>query len=125
MQRIPATERPDLARIAEEHGFEFDPEEGVVGWDESAWYQFTPRQMEDDLTGPMEEIERLCFEVVDRAVTNESVLQRLGIPEFFWDYIAQSWRDGEKNDLESGLHHLAHAGCCLLFMLWLDDRGVK
>lgn len=36
-----------------------------------------------------------------------------------------AWRDGEKNDTESGLHHLAHAGCCLLFMLWLDDRGVR
>ncbi len=97
MQRIPATERPDLARIAEEHGFEFDPDEGVIGWDESAWYRFTPRQMEEDLTGPIEELERLCFEVVERAVANESVLQRLGIPEYFWDYIAQSWRDGEKN----------------------------
>jgi hypothetical protein len=36
-----------------------------------------------------------------------------------------AWRDGEKRDPESGLHHLAHAGCCLLFMLWLDDKGVK
>jgi hypothetical protein len=33
-----------------------------------------------------------------------------------------AWRGGEKNDPESGLHHLAHAGCCLLFLLWLDNQ---
>jgi hypothetical protein len=49
-------------------------------------------------------------------------------PERYYDALMRhvhAWRDGEKNDQESGLHHLAHAGCCLLFMLWLDDRGVK
>lgn len=33
-----------------------------------------------------------------------------------------AWKDGEKIDPESGIHHLAHAGCCLLFMMWLDDK---
>ncbi len=28
---------------------------------------------------------------------------------------------GEKLDPESGLPHLAHAGCCLLFMAWFDN----
>ena len=28
-----------------------------------------------------------------------------------------AWRLGETHDPESGLHHLAHAGCCLLFLL--------
>ena len=49
-------------------------------------------------------------------------------PERYYDALMRhthAWRDGEKNDQESGLHHLAHAGCCLLFMLWLDDKGVK
>lgn len=32
---------------------------------------------------------------------------------------------GEKNDPESGLPHLAHAGCCILFALWFESgRGV-
>lgn len=31
-----------------------------------------------------------------------------------------AWRDGERCDEESGLPHLAHAGCCLLFMLWFE-----
>lgn len=33
-----------------------------------------------------------------------------------------AWQDGERNDPESGLHHLAHAGCCLLFLLWFELR---
>lgn len=29
---------------------------------------------------------------------------------------------GEKSDPESGLPHLAHAACCLLFWMWFDAR---
>ena len=35
------------------------------------------------------------------------------------------WWEGEENDKESGLHHLAHAACCLLFLLWLYFKGEK
>jgi hypothetical protein len=31
-----------------------------------------------------------------------------------------AWFGGEQNDPESGLPHLAHAGCCILFLLWKD-----
>jgi hypothetical protein len=31
-----------------------------------------------------------------------------------------TWWDGEKVDPESGLSHLAHAVCCLLFLMWFD-----
>ncbi|WP_018694345.1 dATP/dGTP diphosphohydrolase domain-containing protein [Algicola sagamiensis] len=33
------------------------------------------------------------------------------------------WREGETLDKESGRHHLAHAVCCLLFVLWFELRG--
>ncbi len=33
-----------------------------------------------------------------------------------------AWWSGEKDDSESGLPHLAHAICCLLFLLWLDEE---
>ena len=69
----------------------------MPGWDETAYYQFTLRQIEENLEGPAEEIETLCFEVVTRAVNDETVLRRLGIPEPFWDFVAGSWRNGEKN----------------------------
>ena len=31
---------------------------------------------------------------------------------------------GERNDPESGLPHLAHAACCILFMMWFDDGDI-
>lgn len=42
-----------------------------------------------------------------------------------------AWQSGEKMDKETGLSHLAHAICCLVFMLWWElngtpeDRGKK
>jgi hypothetical protein len=34
-----------------------------------------------------------------------------------------AWWEGERADPESGMPHLAHAGCCLLFLMWGDDNG--
>jgi hypothetical protein len=36
-----------------------------------------------------------------------------------------AWIDGEKKDPETGLSHLAHAGCCILFLLWFELKGDK
>lgn len=33
----------------------------------------------------------------------------------------EAWWSGEKYDQEDGLHHLAHATCCALFLIWLDE----
>lgn len=32
-----------------------------------------------------------------------------------------AWKRGEVLDPETGLSHLAHAGCCLMFLLELDE----
>ncbi len=32
-----------------------------------------------------------------------------------------AWSEGEARDPESGLSHLAHAGCCLLMLLWYEE----
>ena len=97
MQRIPVKPRSNIEGAAAKHGFVFHSDTGIPYWDESAYYQFTLGQIEDDLEGPAEEIEGMCFEVVARAVEDETILQRLGILEPFWDYIANSWRNQERN----------------------------
>ena len=33
-----------------------------------------------------------------------------------------AWWSGERLDAESGLPHLAHAACCLLFLMWGEDE---
>ena len=35
----------------------------------------------------------------------------------------EAWRGGELRDEETGKHHLAHAVCCLLFLIWLDESA--
>ena len=48
------------------------------------------------------------------------------VPEWHWRYHAATlrhivaWARGEKIDPETGLHHLSHAICCLMFLLELD-----
>lgn len=32
-----------------------------------------------------------------------------------------AWWKGEEKDPEDGKSHLAHAGCCLLFLMWFDN----
>ena len=97
MLRIPIKERPTLKHAAAEHGLNYSNSKGILGWYERAYYQFTLRQVEEDFEKPAEELERMCFEVVGHAINNDFILKRLGIPEYFWDYIANSWRNREKN----------------------------
>lgn len=36
-----------------------------------------------------------------------------------------AWYEGEENDPETGFSHLAHAGCCILFLLsWKPPREI-
>lgn len=97
MHRIPVAERDDWKETAAEHGFNFHTIAGAPYWDESAYYRFSLKQIEDELEDPTEAIENMCFAVVERAVADEEVLRRLAIPENYWDYVAGSWNRQEKN----------------------------
>jgi predicted GNAT superfamily acetyltransferase len=35
------------------------------------------------------------------------------------------WREGEKLDQESGIHHLAHAICNLIYIIWIEAAREK
>ena len=97
MRRISTRERPGWRKLADELGFIFHTQDGDPYWDESAYYQFTLRQIEEDLEDVTEEIEGLCLELVERAMGDEEMLRRLRIPEYAWDMVRDSWRLGEKN----------------------------
>ena len=95
MRRVPVAQRPNLKQSALAHGYVLDDTGGVPYWDEAVYYRFTLRQIEDDLESPAEEIESLCCEVLNRAVGDETVFRRLHIPEAYWSFVAESWRNQE------------------------------
>ncbi len=97
MRRIPIAPRPNLRQLALAQGFAVDEYGNVPYWDETAYYCFTLRQIEEELERPAEAIEDLCFEILNRAVTDDAVFRQLKIPEAYWDYIASSWRNREKD----------------------------
>lgn len=97
MERISVEPRDDWHDTAEAHGFRFHTIDDERYWDESACYSFTLREIEDDIEDPTAEIEQLCFEVVARAVADDAVMTRLGIPETFWDFVADTWSQQHRN----------------------------
>ena len=36
-----------------------------------------------------------------------------------------AWWEGETTDEETGIHHLAHAICCAMFLLWIENDTRK
>jgi glutathionylspermidine synthase len=97
MRRVPVAQRPNLKQSALAHGYLLGEGGGVPCWDETAYYRFTLRQIEDGIESSAEEIENLCFEVLNRAVADETVFRRLCIPEAYWNYVAESWRTRERD----------------------------
>lgn len=97
MRRADSPPRADFAQCAEEIGFDFAEIDGEPYWDEAVRYEFTMREIEEDLEAPTEELGALCLEVVGRAVKDEATLRRLAIPEHAWSLIAESWARGDKS----------------------------
>jgi len=50
------------------------------------------------------------------------------VPDAKHRYLAAAFRhltayaEGQTHDEESGLHHLSHCICCLLFVIWGDEQ---
>lgn len=53
------------------------------------------------------------------------------LPDFEERYIAAMFRhlsahqQGELTDAESGLSHLSHAACCMMFLLWKENEDER
>lgn len=95
MHRVPLAPRPDWKDQAAKLGFHFHTIDGEPYWDESAYYAFTLRQIEDDLERPSQDLHDMAMALVDEVVRSEDLLTRLHIPTLYWDWIAASWRNRE------------------------------
>jgi glutathionylspermidine synthase len=92
MQRIPIRERADWRRLAEKCGFSYHTVDGEPYWDETAYYAFSLREVEEDLEAATKALDAPCVELVVRAVADERILSRLAIPELSWNFLAASWK---------------------------------
>ncbi len=93
MRRIAIRERPDWRERAEDCGFIFHTIDGEPYWDETAYYAFSLRQIEDDIEAPTEALHAMALDLVDDIVRSDQHMRQLAIPEPFWDWIARSWRE--------------------------------
>jgi glutathionylspermidine synthase len=92
VKRIAIAPRPDWQVTAEHYGFLFHTIDGAPYWDESAYYTFTLEQIERDIEAPTQELHSLAMSMVDEIVSSEALLTKLTIPERYWNWIADSWR---------------------------------
>ncbi|QFT65730.1 Putative acid--amine ligase YgiC [Labrenzia sp. THAF35] len=91
MKRIAVPERPGWKEEAERLGFGFHTMYGAPYWDETHAYQFTLREIEDDLEDPSQELYGMCLDLVDRAVRDDSLMDQMAIPEKYRSWIRNSW----------------------------------
>ena len=66
---------------------------GEPYWDESAYYQFTLAQIENDIEDPTAELHQMCLAVTEDVVNSEELLTRFRIPEQHWDLVRNSWQE--------------------------------
>ena len=78
MQRIAIGPHSNLA--SREIGFALLFADGQVYWDESSYYCFSLRQIEEHIEGPTKEFAEICLALVDRVVGDERLLERWRIP---------------------------------------------
>lgn len=97
MRRISLKPRENWQKRQEETGFHWHSPDGTTYWDESAAWEFTLREIEEDIEAPTGEIEQMCLEFTGKAVASEEILRKLAIPEVQWGLIAESWRRGDRN----------------------------
>lgn len=95
MQRFQTQERPGWRERAREFGFQFHTMYGEPYWDESIYYQFSLRQIEDDIEDVTEALHEMCLAAVEKVVKDEYWMQRFCIPERHWDWLRDSWLQRE------------------------------
>jgi glutathionylspermidine synthase len=91
MRRIPLTPRADWRAKADAIGFVYHDTGGEPYWDESAAYQFSLREIEEDIEPVAAELHALCLDLVDAVVRDEALLRRLAIPDAQHALVAESW----------------------------------
>lgn len=96
MLRKPMTKRHDLADIAQAQGFRFAAMYGEDYWDETSAYMFRLDDVERRIEDPSTELHAMVRQAVDAIVRDEQLMDRMGIPHARWDFVRNSWLEGDK-----------------------------
>ncbi|MBT1446568.1 glutathionylspermidine synthase family protein [Shewanella sp. JM162201] len=91
MERIKIAERPHWRELAKELGFVYHTFDGEPYWDETAYYRFNLRQIEQDLEDPTEELHQMALSLVPDILASEQKLIALDVPEYCWQALKDSW----------------------------------
>jgi glutathionylspermidine synthase len=95
MQRHTTQVRPNWQKVVESTGMHYHTVDGIPYWDESAYYEFTPAEV-DVIEAATYELNRLCLEAV-RHVIDQDRFDAFLIPEEFRPYIRNSWQRDENS----------------------------
>lgn len=96
MERRELERRENWQQIAEKFGFYFHHALGQIYWDESACYEFTLAEIENNLESPGQDIYEMCLALVEEVVNDEILLNRLQIPKIWHELIRESWQNRDQ-----------------------------
>ena len=77
MKKVAINERPGWRQYAESVGFDFHTFDGEAYWDESAYYQFSLAQIEQDIEAPTEELHQMALSLLPNILADEQKLRLL------------------------------------------------
>ncbi|HKX79201.1 MAG TPA: glutathionylspermidine synthase family protein [Novosphingobium sp.] len=97
MRRLTLPERADWREKARAVGFGFHEMYGEPYWMEGAAYEFSMREIEEEIEAPSETLHEMCMALVAEVVEDEAKLHRLSIPPSRFDLIRDSWRSGDRH----------------------------
>ena len=89
MQRRVIRPRPDWERVVESQGLIYHHTQGDVYWNESAYYAFSSREV-DELEAATNELQRLALEAGQHIIDNKR-FSDFGIPDAAVDAIVWAW----------------------------------
>lgn len=97
MKRYPLKVRENWRDLAKNTHLLSQDAEGETYWDETAYYSFDFEEVENVLKPAIQELHNLCMAFIDSAINSEEIMHRLGIPNFMFDRIQESWKLGCKS----------------------------
>lgn len=92
MRRVKLEPRGNWREQADAIGFVYHDTGGAPYWDEGVAYEFTLREIEQDIEPVAAALHAMCLDLVDEVVGDAALLTKLAIPATHQAFVAESWR---------------------------------